>query len=78
MVYYFIDLPVDEKIKYIGNTANRLISRLNQEFKTNLLYENIESKLNNLVSYNNLRDIKRKIEDIVFNEFFEILSTDTV
>ena len=78
MVYYFIDLPVDEKIKYISNTANKLISRLNQEFKTNLLYENIESKLNNLVGYNNLRDIKRKIEDIVFNEFFEILSTDTV
>ena len=28
-------------------------------------------KLDELVKYKNLRDIKRRIEDIVLNEFFE-------
>lgn len=30
----------------------------------------IKDELEKLVAYNNLRDIKRKVEDIVFIEFF--------
>lgn len=71
MVYYFVDLPMEEKTLYIFNTANDLIEKLKIQFGTQVVIENIQIKLNELVRYNNLREIKRKVEDIVFNAFFE-------
>jgi ATP-dependent Clp protease ATP-binding subunit ClpC len=71
MVYYFIDLPVEDKNTYIQNTANSLIQKLSIQFGVQVTVEHIKLKLDELVKYNNLRDIKRKIEDIVFSEFFK-------
>lgn len=70
MVFYFVDLPAGEKKTYIFDTANTLMEKLNAQFGTQIVIENIQRNLDELVRYNNLRDIKRKVEDIVFNEFF--------
>lgn len=70
MVYYFIDLPIEEKATYILNTASNLIEKLIKEFNVLVDVESIKQQLNDLVKYKNLRNIKRKIEDIVFSEFF--------
>lgn len=71
MVYYFVDLPVEEKLTFIQNTASNLIGKLKNQFGTELSYASMQLDLEKLVIYNNLRDIKRKIEDIVFCEFFK-------
>lgn len=71
MVYYFTDLPTKEKVMYIKVTADNLIKKLCLEFNVELAIADIELRLNELVSYTNLRDIKREIEDIVFSEFFK-------
>lgn len=70
MVYYFIDLPMNEKVTYIHNAANNLIEKLIKEFDVLVDIESIKHQLDDLVKYKNLRDIKRRIEDIVFSEFF--------
>ena len=72
MVYYFTDVPIEEKKIYISNTATTLIEKLNTQFNTHLDFTSIESDFLHLQSLQNLRDIKRKIEDIVFLEFFKI------
>lgn len=71
MVYYFIDLPIEEKVQFIQITSDGLIKKLYKEFGVNVAIENVKQELNALVKYRNLRDIKRKIEDIVFGEFFK-------
>ncbi|OBR91576.1 chaperone protein ClpB [Clostridium ragsdalei P11] len=71
MVYYFVYLPVEEKLTFIQNTASNLIGKLRNQFGAELSYDIIQPDLEKLVMYNNLRDIKRKIEDIVFCEFFK-------
>ena len=70
MVYYFENLQYDEKNYYIQKNAKKLINELEQNYGKKVNYKNIESDLARLVVYENLRDIKRKIEDIVFDEFF--------
>ena len=70
MVYYFIDLPIEEKTTYIHNTASKLIEKLIKEFHVLVDVESIKQELDDLVKYKNLRDINRRIEDIVFSEFF--------
>lgn len=70
MLYYFIDLPIEEKTIYIHNTASNLIEKLVKEFDVLVDVESIKQQLDDLVKYKNLRDIKRRIEDIVFSEFF--------
>lgn len=66
MVYYFVDLPVEEKSTFIQNTASDLIGKLKNQFGTELSYASMQLDLEKLIMYNNMRDIKRKIEDIVF------------
>ena len=70
MVYYFENLQYDEKNYYIQKNAKKLKNELEQNYGKKVNYKNIESELARLVVYENLRDIKRKIEDIVFDEFF--------
>ncbi len=48
-----------------------LQNKLNNEFGIQINIEHIKLKLDDLVRYNNLRDIKRKLEDTVFGEFFK-------
>ena len=70
MVYNFTDLPIEDKNVYIQSTANALIEKLKREFNVSVEINSITPSLDRLVEYKNLRDIKRKIEDIVFYEFF--------
>lgn len=71
MVYYFVGLPADEKQRYVQTTAIDLIEKLEEHFSTKVNTQDIQAELNKLVDYDNLRDIKRKVEDIVFNSFLE-------
>lgn len=41
-------------------------------FGKKVSYESITDELEKLIAYDNLRDIKRKVQDIVFCEFFKI------
>lgn len=70
MVYNFKNISCDEKYTYIQQNAKKLINELDQHYKKKVNYKDVESKLYQLVMYEDLRDIKRKIEDIVFVEFF--------
>lgn len=70
MVYYFVDIPLDEKNKYIDAAAANLIDKLNTNYDVKISKDTLDGQLYQLLSLNNLRDIKRKIEDIVFAEFF--------
>ncbi len=71
MVYYFVELPPPEKLSYIYSSANELIDKFNQKFETEVDFESIKPRLDGLTRLNNLRDIKREIEDRVFDAFFE-------
>ncbi|MDO4168284.1 MAG: AAA family ATPase [Lachnospiraceae bacterium] len=71
MIYYFVDLPEKEKLEFIQNTAQTLITKLENQFGKRVSYEVIQLELEGLVGNRNLRDIKRKIENIVFHEFFK-------
>lgn len=75
MVYYFVDIPLDEKKKYIDATATKLIDKLNTTFDVKISKNTLDGQLYQLLSLHNLRDIKRKIEDIVFAEFFDQYKT---
>jgi hypothetical protein len=72
MVYNFTDLAEEDKLTYIMSTAHSLIKKLQDEFNTLVKIDSIQESLNKLVRFKNLRDIKRKIEDIVFAEFFSL------
>lgn len=71
MTYNFKILTVDEKLEYINSTAEKLISDLNSKYLFDLNLDYLSSDLKKLVVNNNLRNIKRQIEDIIFNEFFQ-------
>lgn len=70
-VYYFVSLPTEEKHQYIQTTALELIENLERFFGTKVIIQDIQTELDELVEYDNLRDIRRKVEDIVFNSFLE-------
>ena len=70
-----MDIPLDEKKKYIDATAAKLIDKLNTNFDVKISKDSLDAQLNQLLSLHNLRDIKRKIEDIVFVEFFDQYKT---
>ena len=76
MVYYFVDIPTEEKKKYIDDTASKLIERLNEKFQVQITKECLDEQLYKLLVLQNLREIKRRIEDIVFVEFFDVYRTD--
>lgn len=62
--------PKNEKQAFIYDSAMKLIEKLELYFGKKINYDCIKDDLEKLVAYNNLRDIKRKVEDIVFIEFF--------
>ena len=70
MVYYFVSVPKSEKQAFIQDSALRLIEKLEHHFCKRINFEYIKDDLERLVIYNNLRNIKRKVEDIVFSAFF--------
>ena len=71
MVYYFVDVPKQKKRLFIRDSAFKLIEKLQIYYGKKVNYDCIKDELEELVACNNLRDIKRKIEDIVFQEFFK-------
>lgn len=72
MIYYFTELEEKEKIIYIEEISTDLIERLGDEFDILVDVLSIKEKLDKLVEYKNLRDIKREVENIIFNKFFDI------
>lgn len=70
MVYNFEDLDIIEKKEYIHQITLELIEDLNKEFGTSLNMTVIARKLDGLEMMVNLRNIKRKVEEIVFDEFY--------
>ena len=72
MVYYFVDLPIEEKQQYIQVTALRLIEKLEKNFGKKVNIQDISLELSELSQYNNLRNIKKAVEDRVFNAFLDI------
>ena len=71
-----MDIPTEEKKKYIDDTASKLIERLNEKFQVQIAKECLDEQLYKLLVLQNLREIKRRIEDIVFVEFFNVYRTD--
>ena len=71
MVYYFVGVPKQDKLIFIHDSAIKLIDKLKINFGREVNFSCIKDDLEALAVYNNLRDIKRKVEDIVFQEFFE-------
>lgn len=74
MIYYFTDLEQKEKAAYIKEISTTIIEKLEAEFDILVDVLNVEEQLNKLVEYKNLRDIKREVENVMFNKFFEIYS----
>ena len=77
MVYYFVDLPIEEKQQYIQVTALRLIEKLEKNFGKKVNIQDISLELSELSQYNNLRNIKKAVEDRVFNAFLDIYVNGT-
>ena len=72
MVYYFVDLPIEEKQQYIQVTALSLIEKLEKNFGKRVNIQDISLELSELSQYSNLRNIKKAVEDRVFNAFLDI------
>lgn len=71
MVYHFLDLLDDDKDIFIKKTAVNLVEKLAKVYGVSVDIDTIEPRLKQLVNDKNLREIKRNIEDIVFENFLE-------
>ena len=70
MVYRFVNLSDGEKIRFINEIAEELINKINEATSIKLQFVDVALRLNELKKYNNLRSIKRKVEDIVVEEYY--------
>lgn len=70
MVYRFVGLSIEEKTRFIYESARTLIEKIHDNTLINVKIDKISYKLDMLIKYNNLRSIKRKIEDIVIEEYY--------
>lgn len=71
LVYYFVELPITDKLQYINQTAASLVTKLHAQFGILVDIDSIHEQLGTLAKLSNLRDIKRSVEDLVFNAFYE-------
>ncbi len=71
MVYRFVELSSEEKIRFINESAKALSDKIYENTSIKVQIDNISCKLNLLIKYNNLRSIKRKVEDIVIEEYYK-------
>ena len=74
LVYRFVELSVQDRKEFIKEFAEELIAKMAEEKTVNLKINNIQDKLKELEAYNNFRIIRRKVEDIIIDEY---LSLDT-
>ncbi|MCE9676844.1 AAA family ATPase [Paraclostridium bifermentans] len=70
MVYEFLDLPIEEKRKFAMEIAEKLIEKIYKEVNIKIEINSIQNKLDELIAHNNLRSIKRKVEDVVISEYY--------
>lgn len=71
MVYCFVDLPKEEKKKFAIEIAQKLIEKIYKNTKIEIVFNSIENELYQLSEDNNLRSIKRKVEDVVIREYYK-------
>lgn len=71
MVYRFVELSNEEKIRFINESATALIGKIYESTSIKVQFDDISCQLNLLLKYNNLRSIKRKVEDIVIEEYYK-------
>ncbi|NFT91073.1 ATP-dependent Clp protease ATP-binding subunit [Clostridium botulinum] len=71
MVYCFVDLPTEEKKKFAMEVAIKLIEKIYENTKINIDVISIKNELDKLITHNNLRSIKRKVEDVVITEYYK-------
>lgn len=73
MVYEFLDLPTEEKRKFAMEIAQKLIEKIYENENIKIELNSIENKLDELIRNNNLRSIKRKVEDVVISEYYKCI-----
>lgn len=71
MVYSFVDLPTEEKKRFAFEVAEKLIEKIYENTNINIELTYIKSELDILITSNNLRSIKRKVEDVVITEYYK-------
>lgn len=70
MVYCFVELPPDEKERFVIDTATVLISKIFKITNVTVDINCVRTEMNSLIKNNNLRSIKRKIEDIIIAQYY--------
>lgn len=73
MVYEFLDLPIEEKRKFAMEIAEKLIEKIYENVNIKIEINSIQNKLDELITHNNLRSIKRKVEDVVISEYYKYI-----
>lgn len=71
MVYCFIDLPLEEKKKFTIEVAEKLIDKIYINTDIKIDFITIKNELDKIATHNNLRNIKRKVEDVVITEYYK-------
>jgi hypothetical protein len=74
MVYCFVELPPDEKSRFIIDTATDLISKIYINTNVTVDINCVRTEMNSLIKNNNLRNIKRKLEDIIIAQYYSIIN----
>ena len=72
LVYRFVELSVQDRKEFIKEFAEELIAKMAEGKTVNLEINNIQHKLNGLERYNNVRIIRRKVEDIIVDEYLSM------
>ena len=73
MVYEFLELPMEEKKKFVLETAEKLIEKIYQYENAKIEVNHIQDELDELILHNNMRSIKRKVEDVVISEYYKLM-----
>lgn len=76
MVYRFMELSLDEKRQFINNIAKELIQNIYRNNSVLIDMNNITNTLNLLTEHTNLRIIKRKVEDVVIEEYYRLINNE--
>lgn len=73
MVCCFIDLPLEEKKKFTMEVAEKLMNKIHINTGIKIDFITIKNELDKIAIHNNLRSIKRKVEDVVITEYYKII-----
>lgn len=69
MKYLFEPLSIENKREYIHDISEVLIKKLNNHFNHSFEFSCFEKDLYNLLSFDNLRDMKREAENIIIDKY---------